>query len=163
MANSLKKDAPFYPPPPMPETPHYMVRPAHWRTDEAAIARVRRLVFIEEQAVPEGLEWEVLDPDCAWFVAATLDREVVGIVRLTPDARLGRMAVLASWRRQGVGAALLTSAQDAARRQGCSGVRLSAQTHSVPFYVRYGFQPESEIYQDVGIPHLAMTLTFKEH
>lgn len=140
-----------------------MVRPAHWHTDEAAIARVRRRVFIEEQAVPEGLEWEALDPECTWFVAATSDGEIVGIVRLTPDARIGRMAVLASWRRQGVGAALLASALEAARRQGFSGVRLSAQTHALPFYARYGFQPEGEIYQDAGIPHLAMTFTFKDN
>ncbi len=147
----------------MPETPHYMVRPAHWRTDEVGIARVRRLVFIEEQAVPEGREWEALDPDCAWFVACGPDGEIVGIVRLTPDARIGRMAVLASWRRQGMGAALLASALDTARRQGYSGVRLSAQTHALPFYARYGFQPEGEVFQDAGIPHLAMTFTFKDY
>lgn len=140
-----------------------MVRPANWSTDEAAIAHVRRVVFIEEQAVPEGLEWEALDPECAWFVACASDGEIVGIVRLTPDARIGRMAVLTAWRRQGVGAALLASALDAARRQGHSSVRLSAQTHALPFYARYGFQPEGEIYQDAGIPHLAMTFTFKDN
>lgn len=147
----------------MPETPHYLVRPADWRTDEAAIARVRRLVFIEEQGVPEGLEWEALDSECAWFVACSPDGEIVGIVRLAPDARIGRMAVLATWRRQGVGAALLASALDVARRQGRAGVHLSAQTHALRFYTRHGFQPEGEQFLDAGIPHLAMTFTFKDN
>jgi predicted GNAT family N-acyltransferase len=146
----------------MPETPHFMVRRADWSVDEAAIARVRRKVFIDEQAVPEELEWETLDPECIWFVAEVEGREVVGIVRLTAEARIGRMAVLAPWRRRGVGAALLTAALSEARRQGYISVRLSAQTHALPFYVRFGFQPEGTIYQDAGIPHLAMTITFKD-
>jgi predicted GNAT family N-acyltransferase len=139
-----------------------MVRPAVWGVDEAAIARVRREVFIEEQAVPEVLEWEALDPQCAWFIAQAESGEAVGIVRLTPDARIGRMAVLASWRRKGVGTALLASILDAARQHGFSSVRLSAQTHALPFYARHGFQPEGEVYQDAGIPHIAMTFTFKD-
>jgi len=146
----------------MPETPRYLVRPADWRVDEAAIAGVRREVFVEEQSVPEALEWEALDPGCAWFIAQAEGGEIVGIVRLTPDARIGRMAVLASWRRKGVGTALLTAALDAARRQGLSSVRLSAQTHALAFYARHGFQPEGEVYQDAGIPHIAMTLNFKD-
>ena len=146
----------------MPETPHYVVRPADWRVDEDAIARVRREVFVEEQSVPEALEWETWDPECTWFIAQTESGEVVGIVRLTPDARIGRMAVRASWRRKGVGAALLAAALDAARRRGLFSVRLSAQTHALPFYARHGFQPEGEVYQDAGIPHIAMTLTLKD-
>jgi predicted GNAT family N-acyltransferase len=139
-----------------------MVRPADWGGDEVAIARVRREVFVEEQLVPEALEWEALDPQCAWFIAQAEGGEVVGIVRLTPDARIGRMAVLASWRRKGVGTALLAAALDAARRRGFSSVRLSAQTHALAFYARHGFQPRGEVYQDAGIPHIAMTLTFED-
>lgn len=147
---------------PKPETSAFTVSPADWSADEAGIASVRRAVFIEEQAVPESLEWESLDPECAWFVARAGGGEVVGIVRLTPDGRIGRMAVLPSWRRRGVGAALLDAVMMAARRQGCATPRLSAQTHAVAFYARFGFQVEGEVYQDAGIPHLAMTFTFKD-
>jgi predicted GNAT family N-acyltransferase len=146
----------------MPETPRFMVRPADWHSDEAAIAQVRRVVFIEEQAVPEALEWEALDGECAWFVAATPAGEVIGIVRLTGAARIGRMAVLAPWRRCGVGTALLDSVLTEARRQGRANLSLSAQLHAVPFYARHGFQPEGDIYLDAGIPHRAMTLTFED-
>lgn len=146
----------------MPETFTFSVSAAVWPNDEAAIAQVRRAVFIEEQAVPEDLEWEDLDPDCAWFVARLASGEVIGTARLTPDGRIGRMAVLPSWRRGGVGKALLGAALSEARRQGTSEVRLSAQTHAVPFYARQGFIARGEVYQDAGIPHVAMTLTIQE-
>lgn len=146
----------------MPETFTFTVSAACWPADEAAIARVRRAVFIEEQAVPEALEWEALDRDCAWFVAHQAGGEVIGIVRLTPDGRIGRMAVLQHWRRAGVGAALLGEVLRAARRRGERRVRLSAQTHAVPFYARFGFHTRGEVYLDAGIPHVAMTFTFEE-
>ncbi len=146
----------------MPETPRFKVRRADWSADKAAIARVRRSVFIEEQAVPESLEWEALDSECVWFVAESVPGEVVGIVRLTPDAQVGRMAVLASWRRCGVGTALLAAVLAEARRQGFRKVRLSAQTHAVPFYAHHGFKPVGDIFMDAGIPHRAMTITFED-
>lgn len=146
----------------MPETFTFFVSAAAWPAEAVAIARVRRAVFIEEQAVPEALEWEELDRDCAWFVARLAGGEVIGTARLTPDGRIGRMAVLPSWRGGGVGTALLGAALSEARRRGASGVRLSAQTHAVPFYARLGFHAQGEVYQDAGIPHVAMTYTFEE-
>ena len=131
---------------------------ADWPRDEAGIARVRRQVFIEEQAVPESLEWEALDPDCDWFVARR-DEEIVGVARLTPEGRIGRMAVLPAWRGRGVGSALLRAALDRARERGFRAVVLSAQVHAMPFYARFGFTPVGPEYLDAGIPHRKMQLT----
>lgn len=139
----------------MPEPPLFTVQRAVWPRDEAAIARVRRAVFIEEQAVPEELEWEDIDPQCAWFVARAGDR-VVGIARLTPEGRIGRMAVMPAWRQRGVGRALLQAALSQAREHGLTGVHLSAQTHASGFYARQGFIAVGEVYQDAGIPHIHM-------
>lgn len=146
----------------MPDSPRFTVRTAVWAADETAIAQVRRAVFIEEQSVPEALEWEDMAPNGTWFVAVDARAELIGIVHLAVDGHLYRMAVLAPWRRQGVGAALLTMALAEARRQGHTQAHLSAQTHAIPFYARHGFQPEGEVYQDAGIPHISMTHTFKD-
>ncbi len=146
----------------MPDSPRFTVRPAHWAADEAAIARVRRAVFIEEQSVPEALEWEEMAPNGTWLVAVDVNAGIIGIVHLAPDGHIYRMAVMASWRRQGVGAALLEMALAEARRQGHAQVSLSAQTHATAFYARFGFQTEGGVYQDAGIPHISMTLTFKD-
>jgi predicted GNAT family N-acyltransferase len=139
----------------------FLVRPAYWPDDEMRIASVRREVFIAEQGVPESLEWEQRDAACQWFVAQTGD-EVLGIARLTPDGRIGRMAVRSGFRGRGVGSALLRAALAAARAAGWGEVRLSAQTHAVPFYAAHGFQAEGPEYADAGIPHRSMKLSLKE-
>ena len=136
----------------------FSVRPARWPEDESAISRVRRTVFIEEQGVPEALEWEDWDQDCAWFVAEAAESAVVGIGRLTPVGRIGRMAVLPAWRRRGVGTALLGAVLAEARARGQRRVELSAQSQAVPFYAGLGFAALGDEYLDAGIPHRTMTL-----
>jgi len=139
-------------------TPAFLVRPARWQADETAIARVRRTVFIEEQGVPESLEWEDRDGDCAWFIAEDGQGAIVGIGRLTPEGRVGRMAVLPGWRGRGVGSALLAAALSEAHGRGQRRVELSAQSRAVPFYLRHGFRALGDEYLDAGIPHRTMTL-----
>ncbi len=151
------KNAPFYPSSP---PPAFAVRTARWSVDEPAIAEVRRRVFIVEQGVPEALEWEAIDADCAWFVAEAGAGLVIGIARLRADGRIGRMAVLPPWRRRGVGAALLTAALSEARARGLAGVHLAAQTHAVRFYARFGFRVEGAEFFDAGIPHRRMYIDF---
>ncbi len=151
------KNAPFYPCSP---PPAFAVRSAHWSVDAPAIAEVRRRVFIVEQGVPEALEWEAIDPDCAWFVAEVSGVSVIGIARLRADGRIGRMAVLPSWRRRGVGSALLAAALAEARTRGLAGVHLAAQTHAVPFYARCGFRVQGPEFLEAGIPHRRMYLDF---
>ena len=140
--------------------PAFSVRPAVWRDDENAIAQVRRAVFIEEQGVPESLEWEARDPECLWFLARAPLDGAIGVARLTPENRVGRMAVLKAWRRRGVGRALLQAALAAARDRGQRRVELSAQVHALPFYARQGFAAVGPAYLDSGIPHRTMILEF---
>ena len=140
-------------------TPAFLVRSARWINDADAIARVRRAVFIEEQGVPEDLEWEARDGDCAWFVAESGEGAVIGIGRLTPAGRVGRMAVLPAWRRRGIGSALLHAVLAEARARGLAEVRLSAQCRVLPFYERHGFVATGNEYLDTGIRHRDMALT----
>ena len=140
----------------------FIVRAADWNLDESAIAQVRCAVFIDEQGVPEALEWEAIDAQCAWFVALSMSQSVVGIVRLTAAGRIGRMAVLPAWRRRGVGRRLLAAAVQRAREFGLSAVHLSAQTHAIGFYARHGFLVEGPEYLDAGIPHRSMSLQLED-
>lgn len=144
------------------ETGFHVVEAA-WAHDEAAIAQVRRQVFIEEQAVPEAMEWEPWDAQCDWFLARTRSGETVGIVRLTPDRHIGRMAVLPAWRRRGVGSALLQAALLRARQKGLRQVGLHAQVQAIPFYARFGFQAHGPEFDEAGIPHRGMNLDLTEN
>jgi predicted GNAT family N-acyltransferase len=138
--------------------PAFSVRPARWEEDENAIGHVRSSVFIEEQGVPEALEWETQDAECLWYMACDDVGNTIGIVRLTHQGRIGRMAVQKTWRGKGVGSALLAAAIDAARSRGLRLLELSAQTHAIAFYARHGFAATGPEYLDAGIPHRTMSL-----
>jgi predicted GNAT family N-acyltransferase len=127
-----------------------------WAEAEKAIRAIRQAVFIYEQAVPEELEWDGLDPVCAHVLAWNEIGEAVGTARIQAEGTIGRMAVLKGWRGRGVGAALLRTLLDMAARQGLSRVTLSAQTHAIGFYERAGFHVVGEPFMDAGIPHRLM-------
>lgn len=122
----------------------------------AQLAAVRRAVFIEEQGVPEALEWDEYDAVSTHWLAVLPDGAPVGCARLLPDGHIGRMAVLPAWRGRGIGRALLDAVLAKARACGLNCVRLSAQCRATDFYRRAGFVAEGEIYAEAGIPHRAM-------
>lgn len=119
---------------------------------------IRKTVFVEEQSVPEELEWDGIDERCLHVLAATGAGEAIGTGRLLPDGHIGRMAVVPQWRRRGVGGMLLAELLAAAREQQHQAVELSAQIHAIGFYRRFGFEVVSGEYMDAGIPHRAMRL-----
>lgn len=127
-----------------------------WAEAEKAIRAIRQAVFIYEQAVPEELEWDGLDPLCAHVLAWNEIGEAVGTARIQAEGTIGRMAVLKDWRGRGVGFALLRTLLDLAARQGLSQVTLAAQTHAIGFYERAGFYAIGEPFLDAGIPHRLM-------
>ena len=127
-----------------------------WTHDAGRLSAIRRAVFIDEQGVPEALEWDADDADAKHLLAVLADGTPIGCARLLPDGHIGRMAVLPAWRGRGVGRALLAAAIRLARAQGHATIRLSAQTHAAKFYADAGFVAEGDPYEEAGIPHIAM-------
>ena len=130
---------------------------------DAALAELRSVrddVFVGEQGVPVAIEHDALDPLCTHVLACLLDGSPVGTARLTPDRKIGRMAVRAAWRGRGIGDALLRALLDEARKRGWPEVRLHAQVGAIGFYDRHGFQPEGARLMEAGIEHQAMVLAF---
>ena len=139
--------------------PEFVVRLADWTRERDALAHVRRTVFIDEQGVPEDLEWDTDDAASVHFLAVLGDGTAVGCARLLPDGHVGRMAVLPGWRGLGVGHALLDAVTREARARGHRALMLSAQTHAAGFYARAGFAADGAPYEEAGIPHIAMHKT----
>jgi len=133
------------------------VREADWHRDQAAIRGVRHAVFVIEQGIPAALEWDGLDPDCRHVLGCTGNCRPVATGRLMPDGRIGRMAVLPAWRRQGVGRALLVRLLQLAGSRGLLNVRLHAQIVVAGFYRRQGFQECGVPFELAGIVHVEMT------
>ncbi len=134
----------------------FRVEPADYDTDFADLRAVREPVFVVEQQVPIEEEWDALDPQCRHVIARDNANRPIGTARLTPERKIGRMAVLAEWRGKGVGGALLEALMDEARAMGWPEVSLNSQTHAMPFYAAYGFEPFGEEFMEAGIAHRSM-------
>ncbi len=142
---------------PVTEKPRFTVKPASWDTDAGALRAIRMTVFVEEQHVPLELEWDGEDERCEHALVYVPDHTPVGTGRLLPDGRIGRLAVLRDWRRQGAGSALLEYFLQLARQKGFATVKLHAQIHATAFYARHGFEAHGEEFMDAGIPHVEMS------
>jgi predicted GNAT family N-acyltransferase len=139
------------------------VVPFSWSDPAAGDARRIRLeVFVDEQKVPVEEEIDAIDETAFHALALDGDGRAVGTGRMFPDpkvsgrAKIGRMAVLASARSQGVGSLLLEFLLARARAEGFTRAALSAQVHAIPFYAAHGFEVTSDEYPDAGIPHRDM-------
>ena len=129
-----------------------------WMSDCPRLSAVRRAVFIDEQQVPEALEWDEHDEPALHWLALDPNEQAIGCARLLPDGHIGRMAVMPEWRGRGVGRALLETALQAAYERGYPVVMLSAQNRAVPYYARFGFRAVGPEYLEAGIAHVAMIL-----
>lgn len=127
---------------------------------------IREVVFIEEQSVPESLERDEADAT-AFHLLAMQGGHAVGTGRLVflaeppPGqagtwARLGRMAVLKSHRKAGVGSRILVGLEEEARRRGITGILLHAQVYALAFYRKHGYELHGGEFDEAGIPHVEM-------
>lgn len=135
----------------------YRIVDADWPRDQSGIRAVRHAVFVEEQGIPESLEWDGRDSDCRHVLALGGDAAVVATGRLMSDGRIGRMAVLQEWRGYGVGRALLVRLQQLALRAGLQQIYVHAQLEVAGFYSLAGFQVAGQPFVTADIAHVVMT------
>jgi len=131
-----------------------------WQEARDLATRVRHAVFVEEQQVPIELELDSIDSS-AWHALAYLNGVCVGTARLFTEndrCHIGRMAVLAPYRRQGLGSALLSTLVQYAQAHNMGSIYLNAQVAVIPFYAKFHFISEGAIFNDAGIPHQTMRL-----
>jgi predicted GNAT family N-acyltransferase len=136
---------------------NFHIQTVTWASHQPQLRAVRTPVFIEEQAVTPEFEWDDIDTT-AVHLLALLDNEPIACLRIIEYKKIGRMAVLKSYRGRGLGAALLREAVAICKKQGSKSVHLSAQTHAIEFYRKAGFKQISDEYCDVDIPHVDMQL-----
>jgi len=135
-----------------------------WASARSLATPIRFAVFVEEQHVPEDIELDTLDAGSLHALAWHKSDEVIGTGRLLPAeahgqrrvGHVGRMAVLAPWRGQGAGGAILRALVETAARRGDHEIVLSAQVHAIGFYRAHGFVEHGEEFLEAGIVHRTM-------
>lgn len=133
---------------------------------------VRRSVFVDEQGVDEDIEYDEYDDpeaDAAHFVAYA-GGDAIGAARLRtasgaapasgPDdpavGKVERVAVAADRRGEGWGRRLMAAVEARADEAGFGRLALHAQTHVREFYERLGYEAHGDVFEEAGIPHVAM-------
>lgn len=123
-----------------------------WEEAKNWAAPIRLDVFVREQNIPEEEEWDEADlvslHGLAWFGG-----KAVACIRLLPDGKIGRLAVLQQYRRRKVASRLFQACLEQARLQGFGLLRLSAQKSAMKLYEDFGFKPVGADHMEVGIPH----------
>lgn len=128
----------------------------HW----ASVKALRLTVFVDEMDVPPELEIDE-DDQLALHLAFIEKGEALATLRILENeqsAKIGRVAVAQSYRRQGVGTALMQEAITYCQTHNMPTISLGAQTYITNFYASFGFQKRGETFLDAGIPHIEMTL-----
>lgn len=122
---------------------------------------IRRRVFVDEQQVPEELEFDALDHDAVHLLASR-DGRPLGTLRIrfpgSSIAKIERVAVLREARGLKVGRRLVQAALDVAHGQGIEQVVLHAQVQARRFYESLGFAASGGTFIEDGIVHVAMHL-----
>lgn len=139
-----------------------IVRDADFTADFTSIRLVREAVFIDEQRVPRELEFDERDPECR-HVLAFDGTAPVGTGRLDLDygGKVGRVAVLATHRRSGVGVGVMQRLHEIARAQRQRHLWCHAQLTAVPFYERLGYLRSGPVFVEAGIDHVRMEYTVR--
>jgi predicted GNAT family N-acyltransferase len=134
------------------------IRNADFAADEPVIRAIRFEVFVDEQGVPPEIEMDERDAGCVHLLAF-IGNVPVATARIDLDqaGKIGRLAVLARARRQGIGRALMERCHDIAREHGLASVWCNAQVVAIPFYESLGYRGTGELFDEAGIVHRRMT------
>jgi len=121
---------------------------------------VRRQVFAKEQGIKREIDINGLDQDSEHIIA--YDNDIpIGTARIRYkngiQAKLERIAVLKTYRGQGIGRRIIAACLELAKTKGALEVILDSQQSAAGFYEKLGFRQEGEPFEKVGIPHIAMT------
>jgi ElaA protein len=122
---------------------------------------IRMRVFVKEQGVPAEIELDEDDRRAIHLLALAAGK-VVGTARVVlrhGGAKIGRMAVLKSYRGIGVGSKLLKRAIKTAKKRRARTIYLHAQASAVGFYETAGFRASGPLFKEAGIPHRKLTWT----
>lgn len=119
--------------------------------------KVREEVFVKEQGFTE--EFDNIDKTCTHVVAYDFDNSIAtGRVFVNRDGNytLGRICVLKTYRKKGIGRQIIESLEKVAMEKGAKELHLGSQLQAKEFYEKLGYISIGELYYEEGCPHVHM-------
>lgn len=136
-----------------------------YQTELASITKIRTEVFQKEQGVAPELEFDGLDKNATQLLAYWHD-QAVGTTRVREinerTAKIERLAVLPTMRRQGIGKALMTAALQVISEQNKTVVVVHAQVYIAQLYQKLGFTIIGKPFREANIKHVKMTKQIRD-
>mgnify|MGYP001163680448 FL=1 len=134
----------------------WIIRNAEWETESVLLYEVRSAVFVEEQGVDVSIERDGKDDQCYHSLAHDNSGKVLGTGRLSPEGKIGRLAVLKDWRGLGIGSEIMKNLIKQSESLGMSQTYLHSQVSVTEFYESLGYRQKGSIFEEAGIPHVVM-------
>jgi predicted GNAT family N-acyltransferase len=135
------------------------IKIAKTKTEIAEAMQIRRQVFIEGQGVAEDIDQDGKD-DESKHVLLKIDGKPIATARLRPlghgKMKIERMAVIESYRSQGVGKKVLAFIEEYAKEQGVKELVLHSHWNARGFYLKAGYEETGEPFEEAGTPHITM-------
>lgn len=133
------------------------------------ILALRQETFVVEQYCPY-LDVDGKDIECFHLIGTNKSNDLLAYSRLIPnglsysnESSIGRIISSGATRGGGYGRALMErTIIEIERLFGRMPIRIGAQCYLKGFYEKFGFQVDSSIYLEDGIPHQEMVYTFEE-
>ncbi len=120
-------------------------------------SKIRYSVFVEEQHVPEELEYDGFEAESQHYLLF-LNEKAVATCRwrhTVKGIKLERFAVLPEYRGKGLGEVLVKHVLKEVANEGKS-VYLHAQEQVVGFYAKLGFSVYGDVFIEADIRHFLM-------
>ena len=138
---------------------HLNIKKLSWIEDNEIIRDIRSQVFIDEQKVPENIEWDDCDISADHF-GFFQDEKFIGYARIINNKNvwIGRMLVKKNYRKHGIGSVIMDYLIKYSDLNYKKDIFVSAQIQAIPFYEKNNFQIISEKYLDANIWHRNMRL-----
>ncbi len=112
---------------------------------------------------PLGLSFndeELMEEKNEILIASYDDDEMLGCCILRPldneTVRLRQMAVKDELQRKGIGASIISFAENLARDKGYRFIIMHARDTAIGFYEKFGYQIKGDEFTEVNIPHHIM-------
>tara|TARA_B100000029_G_scaffold437704_1_gene453067 strand:+ start:1209 stop:1649 length:441 start_codon:yes stop_codon:yes gene_type:complete len=139
-----------------------VIRVVKTKAEYSSAMKVREIVFINEQQIDQSVESDGYDLNATHVIAESFG-QTVGTGRIIKSAdgeintaRLGRMAVLDTFRRKGIASLILRALESEAKKQGFKNITLHSQSYTKSLYSKEGYLERGKPFDEAGIEHVTM-------